>query len=621
MKKIVSLILFLTISFSLFPQEKEKDSTEIFKKIEDYSKKRKLTKAIYSWVFKDPDKKTQDKKPQYRRSPDYRKYSGKIIRKIIIETKDPFGFSFVDTTKTPDTWLERFGNSVHIKSGEMAIKNFLLLKEGQPLDSLLASESARLLRSQKYIREVEIIPKEIAHSADSVDIVVTSLDSWSLIPEGSVSPSTTKVRLTEHNFIGTGHQVKMGYFYRHKEKKDGFEALYSVPNFKNTFISATAGYAIDYDDYYRKNFSIDRIFESPFTRWAGGIFLEERSTWRPFPGDSTLFEEKGVKYIAQDYWAGYSFQPFGGDSERERTTNIITALRALIVDYKKRLPHEYDSISYFSGENLFLSSIGITSRQFVRDHHIFQDGITEDVPIGILFSMTGGYQRKNRTNRLYLGSRASLGNYYGWGFLSVNLEAGSFFKKSKLEQTAISLQINYFSNLIDLGNKWKLRQFIKPQIVLGFNRLNSPADRLTLSEQPYFNGVEGKLYDNHYTGVIRGFESPVYGTRKYVLETQTQFYSPWVWLGFRINPFANITLGMITDNDRNYGSNKLYSSFGIGFLIRNDYLVFNTFQMSFAFYPEIPGQGKGIFKPNAFNTEDFGFQEFQINKPRLIHYR
>jgi hypothetical protein len=50
-----------------------------------------------------------------------------------------------------------------------------------------------------------------------------------------------------------------------------------------------------------------------------------------------------------------------------------------------------------------------------------------------------------------------------------NFEIGTFLITKKTEETAFSFQANYFTKLTEIG-KWKLRQFIKPQIVIGSNR-------------------------------------------------------------------------------------------------------------------------------------------------------
>ncbi|WP_245574842.1 hypothetical protein [Aequorivita capsosiphonis] len=621
LKRIIFLLFVFCSFLELAAQKKEtaKDSTQMYQKIETYSKKSKFTKMIHRWIFR-PTSHKPEREPEHEEKPSYSKFEGKIIRKIIINTKDPFGYSFTDSTETANSFLEKTGNAIHIKSKEMAIQNFLLLKKNQPLDTLLITESARLLRAQNYIREVRILPRAISESKDSVDVIVTSLDSWSLIPKAQFTSSQTKLKLKERNFIGTGHEFRIGFSKRMDDGSDAFNGSYTVPNFKNTFVSATGRYSIDYDGYYEKTISLDRIFYSPLTRWAGGIFLQERYLGRELHNDTLAYINQDFKFITQDYWGGHSFRIFNGDSERERTTNLIVSARALLVDYKNMPAIAFDSIRYFSDERLYLASIGVASRQFVEDSYIFRDGRTEDVPVGIIYSITGGIQHKNQLNRFYLGGKASYGNYFKWGFVSTNFELGTFFNGSKTEQTAFSFQASYFSHLLPLGDKWKMRQFVKPQFIIGINRLDSEADRLTLNERADFNGVYGNLYSDYRNGAIDGFDGELSGTQKYVLALQTQFYSPWELFGFRFNPFLNITVGMLAESNRSWKRNPIYSSFGIGCIIRNDYLVFNSFQFSLAYYPNIPGQGNNIIKTNAFETDDFGFQDFQIGKPRTVNY-
>lgn len=623
MRRIVCFLFAFGSLLPFFGQQRDaaQDSTEVYKKIEDYSEKRTFTKRIHKLIFRPTDKDSQRKSNDQRNPANYKPFEGKIIRKITIRTNDPFGFSFLDSIQRAKSGLVKFGNRVHIKSNKSAIQKYLLIHENQPLDSLLAIETARLLRAKRFIREVEILPKEVSHTKDSVDIVITTLDTWSIIPDASLSSSQTKLKLTEYNFIGTGHQLDLGFSKRHSDGDVGYRTIYSIPNFKNTFVSATAKYIAEYDNHYKRSVTIDREFYSPLTRWAGGFFLEDRFLARNMPLKNMDIEKQDIAYFAQDYWGGYALPIFPGFSEHERTTNLIFSARALFVNYRKTPEEKHNVNHFFSDEKFLLGSIGIASRQFVEDRYIFQDGVTEDVPVGTVYSITGGIQRKNHQNRPYLGARASYGNYFSIGFLSLNFEVDTFFNKSKTEQTTYSFQANYFSHLIQLKERWKMRQFVKPQIVIGTNRWDSPADRLSLNEEPYFTGIHGSRYDEYNPGSIRGFDSPVFGTKKYVLETQTQFYSPWVWLGFRFNPYVNVTVAMLTDTNDNFGNYQVFSSIGLGCIFRNDYLVFNTFQVSFAYYPNIPGQGRNQFKPNVFRTDDFGFQEFQISKPRTVLYR
>src|SRR5690606_22028507 len=143
----------------------------------------------------------------------------------------------------------------------------------------------------------------------------------------------------------------------------------------------------------------------------------------------------------------------------------------------------------------------------------------------------------------------------------------------------------------------------------------------TINEYGNLLGVYGAEYDGMDVMGIPGFHSSLYGTRKLLLTLQTQFYAPWNIIGFRLNPYLNYTMAMVGNEDTHFGKSKMYSSIGAGVIISNDYMVFNTFQISFAFYPEIPGRGENVFRTNAFNTADFGLQDFDFGKPRTVLYK
>ncbi len=361
-------------------------------------------------------------------------------------------------------------------------------------------------------------------------------------------------------------------------------------------------------------------FYSALARWAGGIYFDEQYRKEYIHNGDPEPQLQDFKYLTQDVWGGHAYQLFKGNSEKERTTNFITSLRYLHVDYKERPTAAYDPVGYFANESFYLGSMGIASRQFIKDDYIFRDGTIEDVPVGTVYAVTGGYQRKNERNRMYVGVKASHGNYFNWGFLSTNFEIGSFIDNNHLEQTTISLQANYFTKLISLGKEWKMRQFVKPQILIGTNRLESEGDRLTIDHNNKFRGVYDHNFDLKNGAGIRGFESDVMGTKKYVLSLQTQFYSPWDLWGFRLNPYLNFSAAALGNEGTAITNSKVYSSFGAGFIIRNDYLVFSSFQVSFSFYPQIPGHGDNIIKTNAFETDDFGFQSFDLGKPKPVWY-
>ncbi len=133
------LLLFLLILLSfqmVFSQENapKKDSSEVYRDIQTYSKKNKFTKMVHKLVFKPINPKKRKKKKEVQQN--YQAFEGKIIRNINIVTLDPFGYSEIDSTKKPRNWVEKNGNLLHGKTKKLAIQNILLIREKRPLDSL-----------------------------------------------------------------------------------------------------------------------------------------------------------------------------------------------------------------------------------------------------------------------------------------------------------------------------------------------------------------------------------------------------------------------------------------------------------------------------------------------------
>lgn len=563
--------------------------------------KNKTVKFFHKLIFKPtPSKKIKKKTVD----PKHLDVDGKIIRNINIVTLDPFGYSEIDTTKVPNNWSEKTGNWLHLKSKQLAIKNILLFKRNKAYSLLEIKESERLLRSQKFINRVTITEKLVGPESDSVDVYVRVLDSWSSIPKFSVSSSRIGIGLKERNFFGLGHQLDYYYSHRTAEKKDANTISYLIPNIKNSFVSTQLNYKNDFENYYSKGIIIERPFYSPLTKWAGGIAISQNYLKDSIQNTNNAYISQDFKYNNQNLWVGKAFNIFKADAITDRTTNLIVSARFSNTDYTIAPSAVLDPINFYTSEKLLLSGIGINTRQFVQERYIFKNGQIEDVPIGRIYGITGGYQYKNQQWRRYLGAQVSFGNYHKWGFLSTNFEIGSYFNKSKTEQTTIAFQANYFTNLLEIG-KWKIRQFIKPQITLGINRQNSLGDLLTINEN---NGIQG-------------FNSPVYGTQKMLLTLQTQSYAPREIWGFRLNPYINYSLAMIGNKNNPMQKNQTYSKIGIGILISNDYLVFSSFQLSLSYYPKIPFQGNGIFKTNAFETTDFGFQNFELEQPNIIPFK
>ncbi len=585
---------------------KKKDTAKVYRNIEKYSKKRKFTKFLHKLIF-EPIEKQEITKNKFQRikTQGYAKFEGKIIRKIDIVTLDPFGYSEKDTAVKPKRFSHRTGNSLHTKTKRLAIKNLLLIRRNKPLDSLLVKESERLIRSQRYIRRVATKVELVSENSDSVDVSIRVLDSWSLIPDFSTSSSKSTFYLREKNFLGLGHEFSNTYINSLNSTENGYCGSYTVPNIRNTFIKTTISYEIDLVGSYAKSINVERPFFSTYARWAAGAYLDQRYIQTTTLDANQVSKAENFKYNSQDYWGGHAFRIFKGNTENDWASNLITTARYFNKDYIEKPFGIKDSLGILSSENLYLIGIGVSSRKYTQDKYIFNFDVVEDIASGIAYNVTSGYQRKNDDYKFYLGGRFALGKYFTFGYLSSNLEYGTFFEKSKSVQSTINFSAVYFTNLVE-ARRWKFRQFIKPQIVIGTNRINSNADRLT------FNGDTG----------IQGFSSQtLFGTKKMMVTFQTQGYSPWRVFGFRLNPFINCTLGMLGQQEFDFRGSKLYSGLGAGIIISNDFLVFHSFQFSFSYYPNLPMDVSSSIKTNAIKTYDLGLQNFELGKPYLAPYQ
>jgi hypothetical protein len=579
----------------------KKDSLKIYKDIESFSKRSGFKGFVYQLLFKPvPAKKKKiHGKGKGPIGNSYVRYEGKIIRHIYIETLDPFGYSVYDTTGIKQSHLIKYANKLHVKTQRVTIQNYLLIRTADSFDSLLVKESERLIRINKYIHDVSFVILPTSAYSDSVDIYIREQDNWSLIPGINVSSSLFTLELTENNFVGLGHESKNSFTWYHRNGNFAYSLNYFIPNFRNTYINSTIHY--DEDQYGNTNriVAIDRPFFSSFAKWAAGVnFTKIIHKDSVNIDDPFLTKELFIQNI-QDYWGGNSIQIARGNSENDRTTNLITTLRFLRIRYTVNENVKTDTLHVYADENTYLSGIGISRRKYVQDNYLFKFGLTEDVPVGSMVGITYGYFEKNNSGRFYLGGRIAFGNYNEWGYLSASMEYGTFFRSSHAEQGLLSAGVIYFSNMKEIG-KWKIRQFVNPQVSFGINEKSldySIVQNTSLPGESVFDLTNKNQME---------------------LTFQTQTYSPWTVIGFHFGPFLSYSAGLAGYGINGFNKSKIYSKIGIGVLIKNDNLVLSTFQLSFSFYAITPGNLDNVLKVNSIKTTDFTLDDFSIGKPHAI---
>ncbi|MFN0049434.1 MAG: hypothetical protein ACKVOU_09945 [Cytophagales bacterium] len=581
------------------------DSTQTYRKLEKFAKKRKLTNEIFRNVFSLPSSKKYTGTVKKQNEDIYAGAENKIIRNIIIVTLDPFGTDIADTTQKPLSYLEKGGNLIHVKTKRFAIKNRLLIKEGDVIDKIMLHESERIIRSSEFIADASIRLDPDYRSKDSVDIMVRTQDRWSIYPSGNIG-SNYKFNLSDRNIIGSGQQLDASVFKAQifDTTAVNYRFSYFAPYIKQSFITAGIIFNAERGNEYVGT-SVNRIFYSPLTRWAGGVDLFNYSTIAILTStiDSSKTKFYNLRYWTADAWAGLSF-PIRGASYQNRTTKFVMAGRFFNKNYQNAPMVEFDPIYNQQNQTNFMINFGLTQRGYYKDKFIYKYGVTEDVPIGSMVAATLGYQISPFAERYYVGVKSSYGVKFRGGNASAYFELGSFINaKGSYEQGSLNTGIQGFTSLVEFPNRILYRQFISLDFTVGLNR--SQYDRITI------NDVKG-LSGFNPVGVI--------GSNKMVLSTTAIFYLPWQVLGFRIAPIFNGGFGMIGDEDVSFLKDNVFPVFGFGLQIRNEYLILSSFLITIGYYPYIPSVGNSVIKLNPFGSNDFRFRNFEIGKPSYVGY-
>ncbi|MBQ0117924.1 MAG: hypothetical protein KBS98_08450, partial [Flavobacterium sp.] len=605
MFRILLIILFIQFPISLIQAQTpvQRDTTSVYKNIEKFSRKKKVTKLFHKIIFRSTDRVERKSSGNKKPTTDLKPYHNKKIRNIYYNSFDPFGQKLTDSTSNVRNWFEKTGNHIHVRTKRWTINDYLLVEKNTPLDSSKVRESERLIQSQRFIRDVSIVPVFVADSLNNeyIDLYVNTLDSWSLIPTGSISTSKLKLRITERNFAGLGHEFINQYRREFNRKQDAYIFQYRIPNFKKTFIETKIRYDIDFDKNYQKEFSLNRNFYSNYAKWAGGVqFLQtyRNDTIYNVQREKTFLKYKNWSY---DLWGGFAFTIFKNKPELNKTTNFVITGRFQNTSYSDVPDFTYDQFKFYRDTKLYLTSFGITSREFTKSSYIFYHGINEYIESGRNIFVTTGLENRNNTNRYYLGGKLSKGEFYKYGYLNTTFEIGTFFNHGATEQNLIRLNAFFMSNIFNVKS-WRFRQFVVPSFTIGGNRYPVWHDLTSLADK-----------DN---GIV-GFTDELRGSKRFLLTLQTQSYMPKSYAGFRLSPFLNANIGSLGNTTKELFNSSYYGSIGIGVQISNDYLIFDNFQISFTFFPKIPFDGSNILKTNSLNNDDINLPTYQIGKPTI----
>jgi hypothetical protein len=211
---------------------------------------------------------------------------GAVIGAVFIYNENIFDLEDPEENRQ----LYRLANKLHVRTQPQVIRQQLLFKSGDPYSQRLIDESARILRSARYLYDASIQP--VAFKDGRVDIAVTTRDVWTLNPGLSFSrkggENTVGVELEELNLLGTGTDLELS-------RISGVDRDSTAIEFKDrhvfdSWVRLRAAYA-DLSDGSFKALEVEQPFYALDSRWTAGVFLQDDEHIEPLYDLGKVVEE------------------------------------------------------------------------------------------------------------------------------------------------------------------------------------------------------------------------------------------------------------------------------------------------------------------------------------------
>ena len=523
-------------------------------------------------------------------------YEGKVIGRIRIKKVQVLAGSVLDTLEIVESSVSKFLNNLHYPTRDGVLRNNLLFEVGEVVDPFVLADNERILRELPYIEDARI---EVVISEDDenlVDIIVITKDLFSL----GISPSVldldrARVAFFDRNLLGLGTELRYTLHYdKREEPKFGHEGKYVMTNIEGTFISGLLNYKNSFEGIFSRIF-FQRIFLTPQIRYAGALDLGYFITTREeFLEDTVIVNSYSTDY--QDFWLGRSFL-IGQDHSRK---NLIISGRVRKDNFRRRPRVTADLNRFYQNNQYFLASLTFREINYYKSSMILAFGITEDIPVGYLLQITGGYEREEFARKPYFGialRRAAL--WQRIGYLGATLDFGSFLNQGKLNEGVIAASVVYFTPLNHINN-YRFRQILLVDWTSGINRL--PGENIGLGD--YIRGLDGGAF---------------VGANRFTLKAESIAFAPWNLYGFRFALFSYGDVGFLGGNARLFTWDNIFGSFGIGCRIRNESLVLKTVQIRFGYFLRTPDRF-GAWQIDINTRDPSLFVPIDRAKPSLIGY-
>lgn len=422
------------------------------------------------------------------------------VGQIRIVVRDLF-----DTTRPDEnTSLFRLANRLHIETRESTVRDQLLFAEGEPYVGRLLEESARVLRTQRYLRDAWIRP--VTWHDGTVDIEVEVQDVWTFNPGISFGRkggrNTSGFELEELNLLGTGTQLTLGH--KSAVDRDSNLVIYRDRQLGSSWWGIDAQFS-DNSDGQSAELRLQRPFYALDTRWAGGVAVRDDERIDPRYDLGEITDRYGVRARHASAWAGWSRglrdgwvtrYRFGYTRDEMRFEPVTAPTTTALLPEDRKLAYPWLSVEWL--EDAFLT-----------DRNRDQIDRTEDVALGVRAYLQIGFADSAfGADRSATIVDAALSK--GWELtrrqtLQIGASAGGRLEGGEVRGGLVSADARYY-----------FRQSPRRVLYLGLSAVQGR--NLDLDQQILLGG------DNGLRGYPLRYQS---GTSRWLFTAEQRLFSNW----------------------------------------------------------------------------------------------
>jgi len=576
-------------------------SKDFYDEIKTTAGKNFFSKQLYPLLFRKPSVIRPDNHIDAPSNIPFVNYKGDVIFSIRIIKADIFGSSVFDTTVKSDLWIDKTLNNIHFKTNERVIRGYLLIKEGDRIDPLKLSDNERLIRQSSLFEDARFILANVAGS-DSVDLIVIVKDIFPLGFDAKViNAKKSSVRLFNRNILGFGHQIEQSFQFNSNEKPAFFlsEGAYKARNILRSFTDARVIWQTR-PDIRQLGLEVTRPFLTPEMHFGGGINIHKTLTWL-YP--DIRISSLRLVYSVFDFWAGYSTIIDRYKSPSPLRSQAAITWRYYNINYIESpsllVSSELPTISV----NRYIAGFSLIKSGYFKSNMIFGYGKTEDIPSGHLIEVIAGYETSILAKKYYTGFRLKSGKQLSnAGYIYSSAQLAGFWNKKQFTDGIAELELNYISRLKKAGGL-RLRNYGTVVYTTGLNRQSQ--ERIPL-DNPY-----GRHNYRNYN---------IEGEQRLSFHGETVFFTPIYLLGFRFAAYTSAEIAMIGPAGKSIFHQFVYPAIGCGIRIKNENLVFSTFQFGLSWYMRPDSKGRNLLF-EIKDLPDVDVSMFRINAPEFAGFR